>query len=1113
MKKQILLSFILAGLTASGIHAQSNVPRTNYKFDANSVLSEGKWVRIAVPETGVYELSYDQLRQMGFSRPENVTVFGRGGSAFQINFTDSSNSETYYQDNPSQLHVLHSNNKVIFYGIGPEDMSVDKVGTGNTERLTFKADARNIYSDKSYYLLTDSRSQINVPVRKIEDKGSALEKTVGFSYYYYEKDVTQGGGGTSQSFWGPALSKDNVLKFPISYPYAVDYPSYLYLRQAVGSGSGGGFDLKFNNYTRTGISLTVYSTMFKVTKVDYEELRFKVDENNIGTGTLELKMNNAFTNGRLLALDWFTFTCPMSPALAAADANFSQQYMAFPCISSQKWKYAVPADAVVWDVTKRQNPIALEVSDGYAYNSASSYSETVVFRPSAPLKQITEWYEMANQNLHALQTEGADLLIISTDTFREYAESIAELHREYDGIKVLVTSPQELYNEFSNGTPDPMSYRAFAKLLYQSPGTQLKNILILGPMNADFRNVANNENPLDSHIAYMANNDDINVHSLMVIDYFGVVSDFISNSRKIQTAPISVGVGLLPVKTLEEGALVVSKIREYITTEDFSNIVNETMGIAHDNDNNLHEYQTASFAETLQARVSTFDTKLSHHLIEYAKLSNQSIRNQFNAGLDRGKLITYYYGHAMNMGLGHEAAIIGLNELISAKNKELGIMMIAGCNLLDPVKRKISFGDAAVTRAPRGFIATLSAMGEVMSNDNDSLMKAFHKGLYLDRNHKLRTSTPTLGEAYSFAKDNQTSDSEVAYVLIGDPALRLPVVLGKVNVSLSGSNYHPGDIMKVSGEVLAADGSVNTGYNGYVTVKLMEPARTIVTPVLKPKPNKTDPDQYYQSDMTDFRLATVKGTVTNGRFEVLISIPETASAFLSTEGGASSLPVMVATYDPASRLGCSGIAQAVMALDGSEDSDALRDTKAPEITLSHDALMQQLTIIVDDDVAFYPGIGAGSGISASLDGFDYNVESSESNDVSVNNYSVRLSTAHLDNGEHNLIVSASDLSGNTNSKTLKFIVNSPVQMHLQASDELVIDEISFRISGNVPGEELTLIMTDPDGNIVYSCNTAATELSCDLSDIAPGVYRAALRHNSAKGARLYSNWVQFTVID
>lgn len=92
-----------------------------------------------------------------------------------------------------------------------------------------------------------------------------------------------------------------------------------------------------------------------------------------------------------------------------------------------------------------------------------------------------------NQNLHAEAAKGCDFLIISVPEYIGEARQIAALHEKYDKIRVLVVDPQTVYNEFSWGNPDPMAYRALAKMLYQSPARKLKNVLLFGPVTGNLR--------------------------------------------------------------------------------------------------------------------------------------------------------------------------------------------------------------------------------------------------------------------------------------------------------------------------------------------------------------------------------------------------------------------------------------------------------------------------------------------------------------------------------------------------------------------------------------------------------------------------------------------------
>lgn len=42
----------------------------------SSILSSGKWVKIKTKESGIYKISFSDLAEMGFSNPENISLWG-----------------------------------------------------------------------------------------------------------------------------------------------------------------------------------------------------------------------------------------------------------------------------------------------------------------------------------------------------------------------------------------------------------------------------------------------------------------------------------------------------------------------------------------------------------------------------------------------------------------------------------------------------------------------------------------------------------------------------------------------------------------------------------------------------------------------------------------------------------------------------------------------------------------------------------------------------------------------------------------------------------------------------------------------------------------------------
>ena len=69
----LVLSFVIA---SSLLSAEAQ----NERYADHSVLANGRWVKVRVPETGIYQLTDQMLRQAGFTDPERVKVYGYGGA-------------------------------------------------------------------------------------------------------------------------------------------------------------------------------------------------------------------------------------------------------------------------------------------------------------------------------------------------------------------------------------------------------------------------------------------------------------------------------------------------------------------------------------------------------------------------------------------------------------------------------------------------------------------------------------------------------------------------------------------------------------------------------------------------------------------------------------------------------------------------------------------------------------------------------------------------------------------------------------------------------------------------------------------------------------------------
>ncbi|MBO4850253.1 MAG: type IX secretion system sortase PorU [Prevotella sp.] len=111
------------------------------RYADNSVLANGRWVKIRVPSSGIYQLNDALVKQAGFSDLSKVRLYGYGG-ALQNELLNP--DELVATDDLKEVPTCNVGGRRLFYAQGPVSWS-----TPSTMQRT-----RNPYSDHGYYFLT-----------------------------------------------------------------------------------------------------------------------------------------------------------------------------------------------------------------------------------------------------------------------------------------------------------------------------------------------------------------------------------------------------------------------------------------------------------------------------------------------------------------------------------------------------------------------------------------------------------------------------------------------------------------------------------------------------------------------------------------------------------------------------------------------------------------------------------------------------------------------------------------------------------------------------------------------------------------------------------------------
>ena len=110
----------------------------------SSVLATGRWAKIRVPSSGVYQLTDDLIRRAGFSNINKVRVYGYGGAMQPESLFAAYIDET---DDLREVPQCIAGGRHLFWAQGP-------VSWNNADRI------RNPYSQYGYYFLTESDGEI-----------------------------------------------------------------------------------------------------------------------------------------------------------------------------------------------------------------------------------------------------------------------------------------------------------------------------------------------------------------------------------------------------------------------------------------------------------------------------------------------------------------------------------------------------------------------------------------------------------------------------------------------------------------------------------------------------------------------------------------------------------------------------------------------------------------------------------------------------------------------------------------------------------------------------------------------------------------------------------------
>ena len=815
MKKILFIAFwVLVSLPMmAGIHS----------YAERSVLADGHWVKIRVSESGVCRMSFSELRSAGLE-PSQVRVFGYGGAQKEQDF-----SKRNIDDLP-QVPVYVGEDYILFYVQGPISW------TYNGSRF---AHTRNTYSDFGYYLLSDDAGAM-LPFPEAEAVSGSPTDVTYYSYYQVQdKDSVNlidrtGVSGGGRTFYGEQFAAGQTRTFTFSTPYANGDNSSVYIDMAAYAATTSTVKAQLNNTSSKSIYISSIPDHYTFGVAGTISMNGASEEQN-------QRVTMQFVNSNASALAWLNYIEITTPS----ELVMTGSYMGIRSLVNRNTTNPVrfllrntTASTQIWDVTDlaaiQRMPTTM-VDDQLAWigTQADGVHEYIaVNTDGTKFVQAEVVGEVKNQNLHALSN--IDYIIICPEGYEDVSEDLAKAHEAKQAITYAIVTDQQVYNEFSSGTPDATAYRWLMKMLYDRAkngiGQQPRWLLLMGHGTFDNRKLLRNSGT-SLLLTYQSKNSVNEIKAYATDDYFAYLDD---NEGAIDTqGRMDIGVGRLPVESLDEARTTVDKLIQYIRNEQTGKWKNQLVYLADDGENGTHTETAEKSAELVRIKNPDF---IVHKIFldAYPQEVNASgesyplAKNRVLNLLKNGVLFFDYSGHGGYNAITNES-ILNLKDIAGMTNKNQAFWLFATCNFAQCDAGKRSAAETAVLNPKGGAIGILAATRTVYAPQNTNLNRSVCDTLF--GHSDVFHYDMTLGEAILIGKNLLGSDeNKLAYVLLGDPCMRLNYPTDyHVETLTEMDTLNALSVQHVEGRIIDEDLNTVSDFNGKVDITIYDKMQSIPT--------------------------------------------------------------------------------------------------------------------------------------------------------------------------------------------------------------------------------------------------------------------------------------------
>jgi hypothetical protein len=1031
---------------------------SNYEYDselkyvithdyvANSVLSSGKWYKMCLNETGVYRLGYNDLLGLGINpgqiQKSAIAIYGNGGGMLP-----EANDATHFDDLEENAifvsgstGVFGENDYILFYGESPHTWEFDEIN-----KLFIHQ--KNIYSDETcYFLTTTASSGKRIQPRESSSAPATHQITKFQDYAFHHNDLynlIESGRVWYGELFDVTLSRTFNFNFPnIDNATKATITTDVAARSVTPSSftvkSGSSQEL-INVSSIDATAVTSFYARDAIGNLNF----FPASGSNL---SVELIYNKSVVGGRGW-LNYITVNLTRQMTFQSPQMGFRNVHNIGDGNVSTYTLSNANNQIVIWDIT---NPFDIVKQNYQLSGSQASYrvetdelKQFVAFNGSSFKTPILKG-ALANQNLHGLDVY--DMIIVCHSEFVGEAQRLAAFRLENDGVTSVIVTTEQVYNEFSSGVPDIGAIRNFMKMFYDratGPDDFPRYLLLFGNGTYDNKNILGYGGNL---IPTFQTQQSLHYGlSWMTDDFFGLLDD---SEGEGAAGMLDIGIGRLPVRTVEQAKNIVDKILRYNQrvegwdpgTDDlhwvgkisnYADWRNMISLIADDQDNNIHFKDSEKLFAILTSQNPVYNVE-KIYLDSYEQITmaggsrypdvNSAINNRIN----QGALLVNYIGHGGRLGLAHER-ILTFDDINTWNNYyNMPIFLTATCEFSPfdiPSSEDLSAGVKIFLRNQGGAVALYTTTRLAYSSDNFTLNERFFNNAFKPMENG---QMPRLGDLLRLSKT--AADKVKNFVLLGDPSMQMAYPKYNVITELVPDTIKAFQEVTITGYITDENGLLAENYNGVVFPKVYDKEKVYTT--LGNAPGSIAS----LFNMQNSFIYKGKASVINGRFSFSFIVPKD----IKYDYGLGKLSY----YADNGVIDAKGFSKDFV-IGGTSD-DYVPDFKGPNILL----FMNDTTFVSGDTTNENPillgflyddsGINVTGNLGHDLVAF---INNDRANSYILNQYyEADLDTYKsgklvypffsIPEGEHTLTVRAWDVFNNFSEESIEFIVSNSAVMAL-----------------------------------------------------------------------------------